>query len=48
MASGSDYLISPKYSAQKLSTPSADFNASGSLQVQDIFDFLAAWFTGCP
>ncbi len=26
----------------------ADFNASGSLEVQDIFDFLAAWFAGTP
>ena len=26
----------------------ADFNESGSLEVQDIFDFLGAWFAGCP
>ena len=26
----------------------ADFNGSGALEVQDIFDFLAAWFAGCP
>jgi hypothetical protein len=26
----------------------ADFNESGSLEVQDIFDFLNAWFAGCP
>jgi hypothetical protein len=26
----------------------ADFNKSGTLQVQDIFDFLNAWFAGCP
>ena len=26
----------------------ADFNHSGVLGVQDIFDFLAAWFAGCP
>ena len=25
----------------------ADFNTSGSLSVQDIFDFLAAYFAGC-
>ena len=25
----------------------ADFNGSGSATVQDIFDFLAAWFGGC-
>ena len=25
----------------------ADFNESGTLQVQDIFDFLSAWFAGC-
>ena len=25
----------------------ADFNGSGSLTIQDIFDFLAAWFAGC-
>ncbi len=26
----------------------ADFNSSGSVTVQDIFDFLAAYFAGCP
>lgn len=26
----------------------ADFNNSGSVTVQDIFDFLSAYFTGCP
>ncbi len=26
----------------------ADFNCSGSLEVQDIFGFLAAWFAGAP
>jgi hypothetical protein len=26
----------------------ADFNHSGSLTVQDIFDFLASWFAGSP
>jgi hypothetical protein len=26
----------------------ADFNQSGLVSVQDIFDFLAAYFTGCP
>ncbi len=26
----------------------ADFNNSGALEVQDIFDFLGAWFAGCP
>jgi hypothetical protein len=32
------------------STPSctADFNHDGNLGVQDIFDYLAAWFAGCP
>jgi hypothetical protein len=25
-----------------------DYNDSGALQVQDIFDFLNAWFAGCP
>ena len=25
----------------------ADFNADGAANVQDIFDFLAAWFAGC-
>ncbi len=27
---------------------SSDFNADGTLAVQDIFDFLNAWFSGCP
>jgi len=26
----------------------ADINRSGQVTVQDIFDFLAAWFAGCP
>ncbi len=26
----------------------ADFNLSGGLEVQDIFDYLNAWFAGCP
>ena len=26
----------------------ADFNGTGGLTVQDIFDFLAAWFSGAP
>jgi hypothetical protein len=26
----------------------ADFNGVNGLGVQDIFDFLAAWFAGCP
>ena len=26
----------------------ADFNASGAKDVQDIFDFLNAWFAPCP
>jgi hypothetical protein len=25
-----------------------DFNNSGGTEIQDIFDFLAAWFAGCP
>jgi hypothetical protein len=33
-----------------LTTPicGADFNMSGIISVQDIFDFLAAYFAGCP
>ena len=26
----------------------ADFNNDGSISVQDVFDFLTAWFTGLP
>ncbi|MBY0312252.1 MAG: hypothetical protein K2W85_09290 [Phycisphaerales bacterium] len=26
----------------------ADFNQSGTLDAQDIFEFLNAWFAGCP
>lgn len=26
----------------------ADFNHSGGVEVQDIFDMLSAWFAGCP
>ena len=25
----------------------ADFNAANGITIQDIFDFLAAWFAGC-
>jgi hypothetical protein len=33
-----------------LSTPvcAADFNASGVLEIADVFAFLNAWFAGCP
>jgi hypothetical protein len=30
----------------RLNVCAADFNCNGSLQVQDIFDFLNAWFNG--
>lgn len=26
----------------------ADFNGEGGVTVQDLFDFLASWFAGCP
>ena len=26
----------------------ADFNHSGTREVQDIFDYLTSWFAGCP
>jgi len=26
----------------------ADFNDSGDVTVQDLFDYLAAFFSGCP
>ena len=29
-------------------TCAADINHSGSVTVQDVFDFLSAWFAGCP
>ena len=25
-----------------------DFNRDGTLHVQDLFDYLNAWFAGCP
>jgi hypothetical protein len=28
--------------------PRADVNELGGISVQDIFDFLAAYFSGCP
>lgn len=31
-----------------LNSPFADFNHSGAVTVQDLFDYLAAWFAGCP
>jgi hypothetical protein len=30
------------------SDPRADFNGMDGINVQDIFDFLNAWFAGCP
>jgi hypothetical protein len=32
------------------STPGCrvDYNQDGSVNPQDVFDFLNAWFTGCP
>jgi len=36
------------FSVQHLAGPSPDFNRSGSATVQDIFDFLAAYFAGDP
>ncbi len=32
---------------QQIGCP-ADFNHDGTLQVQDVFDYLNAWFGGCP
>jgi hypothetical protein len=26
----------------------ANFNRNATLEIQDIFDFLNAWFAGCP
>jgi hypothetical protein len=33
-----------------MATPScqADINRDHEVNAQDIFDFLSAWFTGCP
>jgi predicted outer membrane repeat protein len=36
------------YERQAPPACAADFNHSGTLTVQDIFDYLAAWFAGCP
>jgi len=35
-----------EFRVQHVSGPSADFNMSGAITVQDIFDFLAAYFAG--
>ena len=40
----SDFLIFAAYFANQ---PGADFNGSSVVSVQDIFDFLAAYFAGC-
>lgn len=34
--------------APPIPTCPADFNHSGTLTVEDIFDYLSAWFAGCP
>ena len=48
---GSDYpilvppsAIMPRWSTRRICV--ADMNCSGLLEVQDIFDYLAAWFDG--
>jgi hypothetical protein len=35
-------------SAATLTTCPADYNCSGAITVQDIFDFLGGWFQGNP
>ena len=37
------------YSALEIkeNNPRADVNRSGTLEIQDIFDFLSVWFAGC-
>jgi hypothetical protein len=40
------YDALPAYFEQELRPCAADFNCSGSASVQDIFDFLQAWFAG--
>ena len=44
---GSAWAILPAIPGQQAGDPRANFNGSGSLSAQDIFDFLAAWFAGC-
>ena len=34
--------------ARTANDPRADFNSSCAISVQDIFDYLAAYFPGCP
>ncbi len=58
VVAGEDYLIrisgyngesgSGNLSFSIVADCPADFNHSGTLQVQDIFDMLNAWFAGCP
>ena len=40
--------ITIRTNATSPGTCAADFNKDGTLAVQDIFDFLGAWFAGCP
>ncbi|HVU62368.1 MAG TPA: immunoglobulin domain-containing protein [Phycisphaerales bacterium] len=40
--------ISPSTTITVLPGCAADFNGDGALGAQDIFDYLNAWFVGCP
>lgn len=45
---GSPIVDMGAYEFQPPAACAADFNGSGDINVQDIFDYLAAWFTSTP
>lgn len=46
--SGGNWFNTADYPFQLFAACPGDFNASGSVSVQDIFDFLTAWFANDP
>lgn len=43
-----DTINAPRLSVVEVQRCPGDFNKSGQVSVQDIFDYLAAYFAGCP
>lgn len=44
---GGNFVLAGGFWPTRVRTCLADFDTSGAVTVQDIFDFLNAWFAGC-